>query len=99
MSESEPAPLDRPLAELIGHHLEIATRCKCTRVVVFSPESLVQKLGQAVTLRSAAARLICRTCRERPRLLVSRDYPTSEGRDRRVNPAPLPEWVVGLLER
>jgi hypothetical protein len=97
--EPETSPEDRPLTDLAGHHLEISTRCCCTKVAVFSPEYLVERLGRGATLRTAAARLICRTCRVRPELLVSRDYPTSEGRDRRVNPPPLPGWVAPLLQR
>lgn len=93
------APENRPLAQLVGHHLEIATRCKCSRVVVFTPESLIYQMGLKVTLHIAAERLICRTCKERPALLVKRDWGTGEGRDRRPNPPPLPEWVVPLVQR
>lgn len=91
-------PLDRPLGHLFAHHLDITASCKCTKVTVFSPESLVWKLGVKATLRIAAARLKCRTCGERPTLTIARDYPTSEGRDTRRDPPPLPEWVVPLLK-
>jgi hypothetical protein len=92
-------PLDQPLSTLIGHHIEIATRCACTKVTVFSPEYLVERMGAGVTLRIAGSRLKCRACGQRPALSLSRDYATSEGRDNRRDPPALPEWVVGLLVR
>lgn len=92
-------PHDQPIADLIGHHLEIATSCDCARVVVMTPETVVQKLGPGVTLRIAEARLKCPGCHQRPKLSISRDWGTSEGRDNRRDPPPLPAWVVPLLER
>lgn len=92
-------PLDQPLADLFGHELEISTQCGCTKVTVFSPEYLVERLGRDATLRKAVARLKCRTCGQRPVLAVSRSYATSEGRDLRRDPPPLPAWVVELLVR
>lgn len=92
-------PLDQPLSDLFGHHLDIATRCKCTSVTVFTPERLVRDLGEGATLRIAAKRLRCSTCHERPTLTLQRSYGTSEGRDLRRDPPALPEWVVGLLVR
>ena len=92
-------PLDQPITDLFGHHLEISTRCGCTKVSVFGPEYLVERLGRDATLRIAEARLICRTCKARPTLLVAQDWATSGGRDHRINPPPLPEWVVPLLRR
>lgn len=94
-----PDPLDQPLSTLIGHELEIATRCGCTRVVVFTPETLVGKFRHGVTLRIAQDKLICSKCGQRPTLLVSQSWATSGGRDRRSDPPALPEWVVGLLGR
>jgi hypothetical protein len=94
-----PDPLDQPLTDLIGHHLEISTRCRCTKVAVFSPEYLVGLRKPVLTLREAAARLKCSTCHHRPTLTVQRDYATSEGRDMRRDPPALPGWVVGLLVR
>jgi hypothetical protein len=90
-------PLDQPIATLIGHHIQIATRCRCARVVVFTPELMMREIGEGVTLRIAGARLRCKHCRERPALLVQRDWATGEGRDRRVDPPELPGWVMGLL--
>jgi hypothetical protein len=90
-------PLDQPISGLIGHGIEISTRCRCARVVVFTPQVMMNKLGPGVTLRIAGARLRCKVCRERPSLLVQQDWSTGEGRDRRVNPPELPGWVAGLL--
>jgi len=90
-------PLGQPISDLIGHGIEISTRCQCARVVVFTPQVMINKLGPGVTLRIAGAKLRCKHCGERPALLVQRDWATSEGRDRRVNPPELPGWVRGLL--
>jgi hypothetical protein len=35
----------------------------------------------------------CRTCEQRPTITMHLQWGVSEGRDRRVNPPPLPEWV------
>lgn len=94
-----PDPLDQPLADLIGHHVELLTSCKCTKITVFSPAYLVSLPNPVTTLRSARKRLKCQTCGERPTLTLGREYSISDGRDGRRNPPPLPEWVVPLLER
>lgn len=90
-------PQDQPLATLIGHELEISTACACTKVTVFSPEYLIERMGPGVTLRTAASRLKCRVCGQRPILSVSLGWAVSGGRDMRVDPPALPEWAVGLL--
>lgn len=91
-------PLDHPIAEMIGHHVEIVLYCACAKVAVWGPESMIRRIGPGATLRISAARLRCPTCRERPTLVVERTWSTREGRDQRVNPAPLPSWLAELIE-
>jgi hypothetical protein len=90
---------DQPVSDLLGHQLEISTTCACTKVTVFSPEYLIERLGAGVTLRIAESRLKCRACGKRPKLHVALGWAVSEGRDMRRDPAPLPEWVMPLLVR
>jgi hypothetical protein len=91
--------IDQPLANLIGHNVMISTRCGCTKVVDMSPERLIRKLGKGATLRIAASRLRCRTCRQRPTVSLDRTWETSGSRDRRQDPVPLPEWARQMLGR
>jgi hypothetical protein len=84
---------------MIGHPLRITTRCACTKVSEFTPEYMVERMGRDVTLRIAAGRLRCQACHQRPQLLVDYTYAAHPARDTRRDPAPLPGWVVPLLER
>lgn len=91
-------PLDQPIAEMIGHEIDITVSCGCTRVISVNAAWLIDKLGRDATLRMGEAKMRCRTCKQRPKLTVEHTWATAPIRDKRRDPAPLPWWVVELLE-
>jgi len=89
---------DRLIAELVGHEIEIATRCACAKVTVFSPGYALERIGQNATLRIMESRMRCKSCRERPRLYLELRWGVADGRDTRRNPPPIPDWASRLMK-
>lgn len=85
--------MPRYVAHLIGHPAEISIECGCTAVRVVSPAWLIERLGLEATIESAEERLICNTCKQRPRVTARGQWSVTGGRDRRVDPEPMPGWV------
>ncbi len=85
--------MDRYIAHLIGHPCKVMLKCGCTRVVDVSATWLLERFGLEATIEDAESRLICPTCKQRPNLHPHGDYSVSGGRDRRVDPVPMPDWV------
>lgn len=83
----------RYVAHLIGHPAKVAIHCGCTAVRVVSPEWLIERLGVTATIERAAERLVCNTCKQRPTLRPQGDWGVTGGRDKRVDPPPMPDWV------
>lgn len=83
----------RYIAHLIGHPAEVMIRCGCTAVKCVSAEWLIERLGIEATIESAAGRLICNTCKQRPELFPQGQWAVTGGRDNRRDPAPMPDWV------
>jgi hypothetical protein len=88
---------DRPIAELLGHRVEIVAFCACTKITVFRPEYAMTRMGNAVTLRTMARRLRCKACHQRPRLALDLEWGVSGTRDTRRDPPPIPDWARRLL--
>lgn len=84
----------RRIADLLGHPAEVGIQCGCTRVITVLPGWLLEKLGPDATIEDGERRLVCRTCKERPRLSPKGTYAVTGGRDRRVDPPPMPGWVI-----
>jgi hypothetical protein len=82
-----------PVAELTGHPIEFSIKCGCTRVLTARAEYFLERFGSDATIEQAERRMKCRTCEQRPTITMHLQWGVSEGRDRRVNPPPLPEWV------
>lgn len=82
-----------PVAELIGHRVEFYLHCDCTKLTVAKPEYLLDRLGPGATVALAERKMKCQTCNGRPRVEVTLEWAVSDGRDLRVDPPPLPEWV------
>jgi hypothetical protein len=85
--------MPRYVAHLIGHPAHILIECGCTRVQTVPPSWLIERFGLEATMERAAARMICRTCKQRPRLKAQGEWGVTGGRDMRVDPAPMPDWV------
>lgn len=85
--------MERHVAHLIGHPAKVSIECGCTTVRVVSPLWLIERLGLEVTIERAEERLICNTCKQRPALRAVGDWGVTGGRDQRVNPPPMPDWV------
>jgi hypothetical protein len=85
--------MPRYIAHLIGHPVEVSIRCGCTVVRVVSPGWLIDRLGMDATVEDAERRLVCNTCKQRPSLSAKGTWSVTGGRDRRVDPEPIPEWV------
>jgi hypothetical protein len=83
----------RYIAHLIGHPVSLSIYCGCTRVVSVSPQWVIERLGLSATIEVAERRLICGTCKERPKVRAKGDWAVTGGRDRRVDPPPMPKWV------
>ena len=84
----------RRIAELYGHPIEIGILCGCTTYRVVAPGWFADKLGPDPTIEEAERRLKCSQCGQRPKLKVKMQYAYAEGRDRRKDPPPVPDWVV-----
>lgn len=84
---------DHRFAEMIGHLVEISVSCGCTKVSVCRPRYFIDQLGKDATPRDAERRMKCRTCKQRAVLTLGRQWAVDEGRDGRVDPPPLPEWM------
>lgn len=85
------------IAELVGHCIELRIECACTKVVTAPPEYALNRIGPDATIEDAERRMKCRACGQRPTIWLKLEWGVSGGRDRRVDAAPLPEWVRGAL--
>ncbi len=83
----------RRIADLLEHPALITIQCDCTRVIDARPQWFLSRLGPEATVEDAERRLICNTCKKRPRLTPRGEHGVTGGRDRRVNPPPMPSWV------
>lgn len=83
----------RYIAHLVGHPAHIQIQCGCTTVKDRSPAFFIQRMGLEITIEAASDRMRCPTCKERPILRAKGDYAVTGGRDMRVNPPPMPNWV------
>lgn len=88
--------LEHRIADLLGHPVTIGISCGCTRVVTAPIEWMLARLGPDATMDDGERRMICKDCRQRPKLRVCLDWPVSGGRDTRKpeDRKPLPTWVV-----
>lgn len=82
-----------PVTEIDEHHIEFDGTCGCTKVSVVRAAYFVQRFGAAATVAEAERRMRCRTCRQRPTFVMSLQWAVVGGRDRRREPAPLPDWI------
>ena len=85
--------MDRYIAHLVGHPAHVQIQCGCTRVIDAKPSFFIAKMGLEITIERAAERMRCPVCKQRPDLYPKGDYAVTGGRDRRVNPPPMPDWV------
>lgn len=85
--------MPRYIAHLIGHPAKIDVLCGCTAVKSRPADWFMERMGFDVTIEVAERRMLCPSCNQRPRLKATGDYGVTGGRDRRVNPPPMPDWV------
>lgn len=83
----------RPIAALLGTHINILTHCRCMRIVQFSPEQLSARFGADATLEDAERRLRCKDCRQRPTLECRWSWTNVMGLDRGVKLPEVPDWT------
>jgi hypothetical protein len=81
------------IAELEGHRVSIGVACGCTRVLTRPPSYFTDRFGPDATFEDSERGMVCRVCDQHAVLTISPDWGVSGGRDRRVNPPPMPSWV------
>ncbi|NYT42285.1 hypothetical protein HZY97_16050 [Sphingomonas sp. R-74633] len=85
--------MQRYIAHLIGHPAKVDIRCGCTTVRVVSAIWLIERLGIEATIEDGERRLRCRICRQYPKLRANGEWGVTGGRDQRVDPPAMPDWV------
>lgn len=85
--------MPRYIAHLIGHPAKVSITCGCTAVKVASAYWLIERLGLAATIEDGERRLRCNSCKQHPKLQAIGDWSVTGGRDKRVEPDPMPDWV------
>ncbi|MBO9624184.1 MAG: hypothetical protein J7500_15860 [Sphingomonas sp.] len=83
----------RRIADMLDHPAEVVILCGCVSVKVARPGWLLVRLGPEATIEDGERRLICRKCGQRPTLKPKGIWNVTGGRDRRVDPPPMPDWV------
>ena len=83
----------RPIAALLGTHINILTKCRCMRIVQFSPEQLAARFGRDATLEDAEGRLRCKDCGQRPALVCRWSWTNVMGLGRGVKLPEVPDWT------
>jgi len=82
-----------PLADLREHPVEITLYCACTKVASGPIEFYLRKLGPDATIATIERRMICKTCKERPRALLNWEWASHPTR-RHGAGEPLPAWCT-----
>jgi len=81
------------LAELLGHPVQISLHCGCTKVSAGPVEYFIKLLGPKATIASAESRMICETCRQRPRAVLAWEWAAHPIRRHGAGKPP-PEWCT-----